>query len=60
VGRRAAKLSGLLVTGSIGILLRAKREGKLGSLREALDKMRANGVWLSESLVKLATARAGE
>lgn len=59
-GRRAAKLSGLLVTGSIGILLRAKREGKLASVRQTLERMRASGVWLSESLVRLAMAQAGE
>lgn len=59
-GRRVAQLSGLRVTGSIGILLRAKREAKLPSLRTVLDQMRANGVWLGEKLVASALAQAGE
>jgi predicted nucleic acid-binding protein len=35
-GRRSARLHGLLVTGSIGILLRAKREGCLHSIGEVI------------------------
>lgn len=59
-GRRVAQLSGLLVTGSVGILLRAKRESKLPNLRVVSDKMRSNGVWLGESLIAAALAQAGE
>ena len=59
-GRRAAKLSGLQLTGSIGILLRAKREHRIPSLQVCLQAMRTNGVWLSDSLVNLTIAEAGE
>lgn len=59
-GRRAAKISGLRLTGSIGVLLRAKREGRIDSLRVCLDAMRRNGVWLSDALVRLALAHADE
>ena len=59
-GRRVAQLSGLLVTGSIGILLRAKRESRLASIRTVLDQMRSNGVWLGDKLAAAALAQAGE
>jgi hypothetical protein len=38
--RRMAKSLGLKVTGVLGILLRAKREGQLSSLRTALEQLR--------------------
>jgi predicted nucleic acid-binding protein len=57
-GRRVAQSSGLLVTGSLGILLRAKRESRLPSLRTVLDKMRSNGVWLGDKLVAAALVQA--
>jgi uncharacterized protein len=39
-GRRAAKMLGLRVTGVLGILLRARREGKLADLEKALEDLR--------------------
>ena len=60
IGRRIARLSGLSVTGSIGVLLRAKREGYPISLREATQRMRQKGVWLSEQVVAFALNQAGE
>jgi predicted nucleic acid-binding protein len=47
-GRRFARLSGLSVTGSIGILLRAKREGFPLDVRQAVLRMEGKGIWLSE------------
>ena len=38
--RRTARVYGLNITGVIGILIRAKREGRIPSLREELDKLR--------------------
>ncbi len=38
--RRVAKSLGLKVTGVLGILLRAQREGKLPSLRTAMEQLR--------------------
>ncbi len=60
VGRRLARLSGLTVTGSIGVLLRARREGKLVSVRQAIERMRARGIWLSETVVAFALRETGE
>lgn len=59
-GRRAARLHDLLLTGSIGILLRAKHEGLHHSMRQALDNMKNKGIWLSEGVIKFALRYAGE
>lgn len=59
-GRRIARLNGLAVTGSIGILIRAKREGLPFSMREAIDRMQARGIWLSDRVIAFALAQAGE
>jgi predicted nucleic acid-binding protein len=59
-GRRLARLNGLSVTGSIGILLRAKREGYPFTMREAMERMKAQGVWLSDRVIAFALAQANE
>jgi len=60
VGRRIARLSGLTVTGSIGILLRAKTLGYPLSIAEAIRRMRQRGIWLSGKVVEFALREAGE
>jgi predicted nucleic acid-binding protein len=46
-GRKAAKLLGLNITGTIGVLLLASQEGIL-DLKSALDKLKAAGFRLSD------------
>ena len=53
-GRRIARLSKLNLTGSIGILLKAKSMGYPISIPEAINRMRARGIWLSEGVVRFA------
>ena len=53
-GRRIARLSKLSLTGSVGILLKAKSMGYPLSIPEALNRMRARGIWLSEGVVRFA------
>jgi predicted nucleic acid-binding protein len=60
VGRRLARLCGLQVTGSIGLLLRARREGRIDSLGKVMDQMRARGIWLSDAVVTFALRESGE
>ncbi len=60
VGRRIARLSNLQVTGSIGILIRAKREGLLLSVNNALRKMEQKGIWISDRIKTIALREAGE
>lgn len=59
-GRRIAKLSNLHVTGSIGILLRAKKEGIPIVIRDAIARMKEQGIWLGEHVVAFALREAGE
>ncbi|MHB8974846.1 MAG: DUF3368 domain-containing protein [Pirellulaceae bacterium] len=45
----------------MGILLRAKREGKMPCVRESLDQLRTEaGFWIDDSLYLAALAAAGE
>lgn len=60
VGRRIARLNALTVTGSVGILLRAKREGTSISIRTALDNMHRHGIWLCKDIADAAIKLAGE
>jgi predicted nucleic acid-binding protein len=53
-GRRIARLHNLKLTGSVGILVRAKNEGFSFSMIEAIQKMKQNGVWLSDEVVEFA------
>lgn len=57
VGRRIARLSNLNVTGSIGILLKAKSMGYALSIPEAINRMRERGIWLSQDVIRFALAR---
>jgi predicted nucleic acid-binding protein len=54
VGRRIARLNGLCLTGSIGVLLRAKRKGLDFSMTEAIDRMQSNGIYLSKKVIDFA------
>jgi predicted nucleic acid-binding protein len=60
VGRRIARLSGLAVTGSIGILLRAKKEGYSLSIKTAIEKMLNHNIRLSQRVIDFALKESGE
>jgi predicted nucleic acid-binding protein len=59
-GRRVARLSSLSVTGTIGILLRAKREGYPVSLQQSVERMLTRGIRLSTTVITFALEQAGE
>src|SRR5665648_47327 len=59
--RRVANLYGLRITGIIGILMRAKSEGKIVSLRDELDKLRNEaGFWIDDKLYNRVLQSAEE
>ncbi|MBU0716804.1 MAG: DUF3368 domain-containing protein [Planctomycetes bacterium] len=60
VGRRIARLHGLRVTGTLGVLIRGKREGQPIELRRAIERMQGKGVRLSERVIRDALKEAGE
>lgn len=49
--REKARLYGLEITGTIGILLRAEKEGKLSSIKETLEELRITGFWIDGELM---------
>jgi predicted nucleic acid-binding protein len=53
-GRRAARLSGLTLTGSVGILLKAKSQDFPVDIPRAVENMQRHGIWLSKRLVQFA------
>lgn len=53
-GRRIARLCNLQLTGSIGILLKARNQGFAVDIPQALDRMRRQGIWLSDQVVQFA------
>lgn len=60
VGRRFARLSGLQLTGSIGILLKAKQEGYPIVMKQAIEQMTSQGIRLSQTVIDVALKQAGE
>lgn len=60
VGDLWARSMGLAVTGSAGILLRAKRLGLVQAVKPCLSSMRERGVWLSSRLVDFILTESGE
>ncbi len=59
-GRLVARDMGLTVTGSLGVLLRAKRLGLIEAVGPRLTAMRRNGIWIGEALVRRVLLQAEE
>lgn len=60
VGRRVARLNSLKLTGSTGILIRAKKEGLPIVMKDAIQRMKSHGIWLSEGVISFALEQSGE
>ena len=58
--KKTAKYLGLTVTGTIGVLLKAKKMGAICSVKEAISRMQSNGFYISENIIELALKQAGE
>ncbi|MCX6022342.1 MAG: DUF3368 domain-containing protein [Chloroflexi bacterium] len=58
--RKYAEDCGLKTLGSVGVLLRAKRDGLIPALRPPLDAMRAGGMYLTDAFYRRLLASAGE
>ncbi len=60
-GRRIATLYDLPKTGVVGILMRARLDGRIESLRQELDALREDGgFWIAEALYQKALEVVGE
>ncbi len=60
VGRSVARTSRLRATGSLGLLIRAKRKGYAIAIRDAIAAIRLAGIWIGKDVEQAALRVAGE
>jgi predicted nucleic acid-binding protein len=60
LGRFHAKHAELKVTGTIGILIKAKTEGLIDELKPLLNELTEKDVWISEKLKREILMKVGE
>jgi len=60
LARKHAKYLGLTITGTVGVLLRAKQKGIIKELRPYLDEMIRFGFYVSENVCQEVLRLAGE
>ena len=60
LGRRVAEGRGLVVRGTIGVLVQARRAGALPALRPVVDAMMADGFRIAPALLREALAAVNE
>lgn len=58
--RRCAVALGCRHTGTVGIIVLAKKRGIIASVREALMQLRSSGLWLSETFFTEICQASGE
>lgn len=58
--KRHAKYLGLPVTGTLGVLIKAKQERYIDELKPILQRMVENGIYISQGLIELCLKQAGE
>ncbi|MGC1375394.1 MAG: DUF3368 domain-containing protein [Anaerolineales bacterium] len=60
-GRSVAKSMGLNPIGILGVLLRAKQDGDISSIKEILNRLRNDaGFYITDNLTKNILSEAGE
>lgn len=57
-GRRAARLAGLRVIGSLGLLVELHHAGLLSSVEDSIRRMQAKGIYLTPQLIQMTLAAA--
>lgn len=58
--KKTAKYLGLKVTGTLGILIMAKRRGHIDSVKKVIGLMKRHGFFVSERIENMALKAAGE
>ena len=58
--KKTAEYLGLTVTGTIGVLIKAKKLGHLDAIRPVLDEIKENGFYIGAALEKMVLEQAGE
>ena len=60
-GRTVAQLNGIPIAGTLGILLRAKKEGLISSVKHLLDKLRSeHHFWIKQDMYEKILQLANE
>ncbi len=59
-GRRAARLAGLTVIGSLGVLVELHRAGLLADVEAAIQRMKSKGIFLAPHLIEQTLQAARE
>lgn len=59
-GRKIAREMGLLVTGSLGLIITAKRKGHISSVKEFIKIIEKTNFRLSPSIIQSVLQKAGE
>jgi predicted nucleic acid-binding protein len=59
-GRRCAEAFGISLRGTVGLVLRARRACIIASARDAFEKLRAGGMYLSDRIVLDVLREVGE
>ena len=58
--RKTAKFLGLEVTGTMGVLIKAKINGVISEVKPLLNALQANDFYISEQVMELVLKQAGE
>jgi len=59
-GRRVAREKGLSVAGTVGILIEAREQGRIPSVRRELDRLIEAGMWVDEAFYHRILQEFGE
>lgn len=60
LGREIARICGLAYTGTLGVLLTAKRSGHIEAVAPHLDALKRRGFWIDPLVIRLVLEKSGE
>ncbi len=60
IGRNMAEYLGLHVTGTLGVLLKAKQQGLIPSFVQNVNAMQNQGIYFHEALIQKLAKTVGE
>ena len=58
--KKTAKFLGLSVTGTLGVIIKAKQEGLIDSVKEIIDQLLLDGLFMDDRLINRVLESAGE
>ncbi|MBR1438180.1 MAG: DUF3368 domain-containing protein [Synergistaceae bacterium] len=58
--KKTAKFMGMKTTGTLGILIQAKRQGLIQEVKPLMDLVITQGLYVSEKIQRLVLREAGE